>query len=115
MMHDIEVYLGIYMIVMIPLGGSNLMAVLLHWQIQRVRYMVNYQVQAAWTRMDNNIKNSVLSSSKCPGFVRTVYYKLRGVLASMIPNPQEEAARHQAAGGGLTGAIKNSLSGCQIF
>ena len=115
MMHDIEVYLGFYMIVMIPLGGSNLMAVLLHWQIQRVRYMVNYQVQAAWTRMDNNIKNSVLSSSKCPGFVRTVYYKLRGVLASMIPNPQEEAARHQAAGGGLTGAIKNSLSGCQIF
>ena len=115
MMHDIELYLGFYLIVMIPLGGSNLMAVLLHWQIQRVRYMVNYQVQAAWTRMDNNIKNSVLSSSKCPGFVRTVYYKLRGVLASMIPNPQEEAARHQAAGGGLTGAIKNSLSGCQIF
>ena len=77
--------------------------------------MANYQVQAAWTRVDNNIKNSVLSSSKCPGFVRTVYYKVREMFASMIPNAQQEAARHQAAGGGLTGAIKNSLSGCQIF
>ena len=100
---------------MLPFGGANLMAILLHWQIQRVRYLVNYQVQAAWKRMDDNIKGSVLSSSKCPGFVRTVYYKIRGMLASMIPNPEEEAQRHQAAGGGITGAIKNSLGGCQIF
>ena len=33
----------------------------------------------------------------------------------MIPDAQAEAERQQAAGGGITGAIKNSLGGCQIF
>ena len=87
MKHDIEVCLGFYMIVMALLGGSNLLAIMLYWQLMRVRYMVNYGCQAAWKRLDENIKKSVLDSPRCPGMVRTVYQKVRGLMASMIPDP----------------------------
>ena len=118
MKHDIEVYLGFYMIVMALLGGSNLLAIMLYWQLMRVRYMVNYGCQAAWKRMDESIKKNVLDSPRCPGVVRTVYQKVRGLMASMIPDPQAEAAAQEAAGGGgggIGGAVRNAMSSCEIF
>ena len=87
MKHDTEVYLGFYMIVMALLGGGNLLAVMLYWQLMRVRYMVNYGCQAGWKRLDENIKKYVLDSPRCPSMVRTAYQKVRGLMASMIPDP----------------------------
>ena len=85
--HDVEVYLGFYLIVMALLGGGNLLAVMLYWQLMRVRYMVSYGCQGGWKRMDEKIKKNVLDSPRCPGMVRTGYQKVKGLLASMIPDP----------------------------
>ena len=93
MKYDVEVYLGFYMIIMMVFGGGNILALMLYWQLMRVRYMVNYGCQAGWKRMDDNIKKYVLDSPRCPAFARTAYYKIRGFMASMIPDPQAEGAR----------------------
>ena len=105
MKYDIEAYLGFYLIVMLVFGSGNLLSIMLYWQLMRVRYMVSYGVQGAWTRVDARIKNSILGHPRCPGVVRTVYYKVRNFAASMIPDPQAEAARQQNNGGGITGAL----------
>lgn len=114
MKYDIEVYLGFYMIVMMFVGASNLMAIMLYWQLTRVKYMVNYGAQAAWKRLDDNIKKYVLDSPRCPGMARTGYYKVRGMMASMIPDPQAQAAAQQAGGGagGIAGAMQSAMSSC---
>ena len=113
--YDIEAYLGFYLIIMLFFGSSNLFAIMLYWQLARVRYMISNGVQAGWTRVDGTIKTKVLDSPRCPSMVRTGYQKLRGFLVSMIPDPQAEAARQQAAGGGITGALSNMMGNCQIF
>ena len=82
--------------------------------------MVNYGCQAAWKRMDETIKKKVLDSPRCPSIVRTVYQKVKGFMASMVPDPQAEAARQQAAeggagGGGIGGAVRNAMSNCTTF
>ena len=105
MKFDTECYLGFYLIVMCLIGSGNFLSVMLYWQLARVRYMVSYGVQGAWARFDNKIKNSILGHPRCPGMVRSVYYKVRGFMASMIPDPQAEAARQQAGGGGIMRAM----------
>ena len=120
MKHDIEVYLGFYMIAMTFIGAGSLVAIMLYFQFMRVRYMVNYGCQAAWKRMDDTIKKNVLDSPRCPSIVRTIYQKVKGFMISMVPDPQAEAARQAAAGGGaggggIGGAVRNAMSNCTTF
>ena len=88
MRYDIEVYLGFYLIIMLPFGSSNLFAIMLYWQLARVRYMISTGVQGGWTRVDGTIKSKILDSPRCPSMVRNGYQKARGFLISMIPDPQ---------------------------
>jgi hypothetical protein len=39
---DIEVYLGFYLIVVWAFGWSHLVAIMLYWQVLRIRYMLSY-------------------------------------------------------------------------
>ena len=52
---DIEVYLGVYLIVVWFFGMSQILSIVLYWQVLRVRYMINASVKEAFTRFDNVI------------------------------------------------------------
>ena len=77
---DTEVYLGIYLIVVWFIGWSNIITIFIFWQLLRIRYMINVNSQAAFRRVDQKIMGYIETA---PGFVKTVYMKLRGFMASM--------------------------------
>mmetsp|Transcript_9289 Transcript_9289/g.11353 ORF Transcript_9289/g.11353 Transcript_9289/m.11353 type:complete len:125 (+) Transcript_9289:511-885(+) len=52
--HDIEVYMGVYLTLGIPLGVSSIVTTLLYWQIMRMRYLMSPAVQQAFTRFDQS-------------------------------------------------------------
>lgn len=104
---DIEVYIGIYLIIVWFFGWSNFFQILIYWQLIRVRYMVNSNTQAAFARVDRQIM-TYMNHPSCPGIVKQLYIKIRGFLASMGDVEQQR----QAAGSGGLGSM---FSRCNIF
>jgi len=49
---DIEVYIGIYLIVVWFIGWSSFLSILMYWQIMRLRYMISTHIQMAFKRID---------------------------------------------------------------
>jgi hypothetical protein len=86
---DTEVYLGVYLVVVWFVGWSNFLTIVMFWQIMRVRFMMSAHSKAAFRRLDQKI-TTITSSSKCPSFVRNLYLKLRGFLASMTDLEQQQ-------------------------
>lgn len=99
MRSDIEVYLGIYLIVVWFLGWSNVIQIFLYWQLMRVRYMMSYNIQGAFRRLDIKL-SGYLSSPSCPAMVRTAYQKMKTFLIGMTDmSEQQRAAAGSGAGG----------------
>ena len=46
----------------------------------RMRYLMSPACQEAYTRFDQSVSMNVLSHRWCPGFVGTLYTKIRGFL-----------------------------------
>ena len=44
MRSDIEVYIGLYLIVVWFLGWSSFIEIILYWQLMRMRYMMSYNI-----------------------------------------------------------------------
>jgi hypothetical protein len=80
---DTEVLIGFYLIVVWFLGWSSLLTIMMYWQIQRLRYMISVNQQAAFKRIDIKI-NGILSKPFVPAVVRSVYLKGSGFLSSMV-------------------------------
>jgi hypothetical protein len=101
-----EVYIGIYLIVVWFLGWSTLLSIMMYWQIMRLRYMINANTKSAFGRLHGKI-NAVLAKPFAPGIVRNLYLKASGFLSSMA-----DAEMNQAAGGNAGGSM---FSKCSIF
>ena len=82
MRSDTEVYLGFYLQAVWFIGWSNLLTIMMYWQLLRVRYMVSVNIQGAFRRLDVKI-SGYLSKPSCPAMVRTVYQKVKGFMVSM--------------------------------
>lgn len=105
MRSDFEVYIGLYLIIGWFIGQSNILQILIFWQITRMRYMTSYNVQAALRRLDIKISGYTQSPS-CPQIIRTIYIKIKNFMASM--SDAEAQARQAQSGGSL-------FSRCDIF
>lgn len=82
MRSDIEIYLGFYLIIGWFLGWSNLIQIVLFWQLMRVRYMMSYNIQGAFRRLDTKL-SGFLNSASSPAIIRTAYLKIKGFMVSM--------------------------------
>jgi len=89
---DLEVYIGFYLIVVYFFGWSHFTGIILYWQTQRIRYMINYGLQHAYIRFDTKLNANLLSKPVCPAFVRTLYSTVKGMMQSMSAPPSAEQA-----------------------
>lgn len=103
---DVEVYIGIYLIVVWFLGWSHFLSIIIYWQLIRIKYFINYNTQAAFRRLDIKI-TGITNSPSCPGLISRFYTTARGFISSM-------GSMEQAAGGAGAGA-GGLLSRCDIF
>ena len=55
MKSDMEVYIGIYLIIVWFLGWSSLLSILMYWQIMRLRYTINANSKSAFARVNAKI------------------------------------------------------------
>jgi hypothetical protein len=108
-----EVYLGFYLIIVWMLGWSHAIAILLFWQMMRVRYITSGECQAAWSRFDQTIDRNLLSKSWCPGLVTTAYSKVKALMASYAAPPAPPAAN--AGGEGGPSMMQRAKDACNIF
>ena len=109
MRSDIELYIGFFQVVGIFFGYSTMFSALIYWQLMRVRYLMSYNIQGAFRRLDTKILGFTNSPS-CPGIVRTAYTKIRAFMEGMSDMGQNAGADGAArpAAGGL-------LSRCAVF
>mmetsp|Transcript_24685 Transcript_24685/g.21917 ORF Transcript_24685/g.21917 Transcript_24685/m.21917 type:complete len:119 (-) Transcript_24685:8-364(-) len=87
---DLEIYIGIYLILGIFLGWSTLMSVFFYSQFIRLKYMINSHTQQAFIRF-RVIVDGYANSPKAPGFVKTVWDKVKSGAAwlTKVEQPQE--------------------------
>ena len=52
---DIEIYVGLYLLIGWFFSLSILLQILLYWQVLRIRYMLNDEIKAAFGRFDGNV------------------------------------------------------------
>lgn len=107
---DVEVYIGIYVVAVWFIGWSNILTIMMYWQIMRLRYMMSANVQGAFTRVHSKILGYT-GHRMVPSIVRLAYLKVSGFLSGMVESEMNQAAGGQPASGGLSGM----LSRCNIF
>jgi hypothetical protein len=90
---------------------SSLFSALIYWQLMRIRYLMSYNIQGAFRRLDGKI-SGFTNSPSCPGIIRTVYEKARGFMISMSDMGQNGQPN---AAGGASGGLGGMMSRCNIF
>ena len=56
---DIEIYLGLYLIVVWFVKRSHLFSIVVYWQLLRVRYMIGGLTSEAFTRLDRKLLQNI--------------------------------------------------------
>ena len=107
---DWEAYVGFYLVFSILVGMSSFIGAIFYWQMMRMRYMFQPELQASFTRIDTTIQ-SYLHHPYVPAIVGTVYFKIKGLVAGIV-DVKGHADKVQENGGGYLGALKSS---CTIF
>lgn len=79
---DIEVYIGFYLIVTWFLGWSNIISIIVYWQLLRIKYIINYNTKAAFTRIDEKI-SAFVNTPSCPRIVGMAYGKIKSFMSYM--------------------------------
>lgn len=92
---NVEVGIGVFMILELLTPARNFFLVILYWQLLRVRYMISPQLQEAF-RMLNATILRVTTHPRCPQIVGTLYAKIQALASRMTDMSQAQAA---AAGG----------------
>jgi hypothetical protein len=89
---DLEVYIGIYLIAVWFIGWSNLIIILVHWQLMRVKYVINYTTQLSFRKVDGQI------TAKMPAVLLPLYLKLKTFMSYMasMDQPQPGAQQQQS-------------------
>jgi len=87
---DLEIYVGIYLLVGIFIGFSSLISVFFYSQFIRLKYMLNYTTKQAFERFRVMIDGSV-NSPNMPGLIKTVWGKIKDAAAWLVKfeQPQE--------------------------
>jgi hypothetical protein len=80
---DLEIYVGVYLIVAILIGRSSFMNAIMFWQMMRLRYMMNTATQLAFQRFDATI-HTYLAHQYCPRLVQSAYATVKTVLSGMV-------------------------------
>jgi len=68
-----EVYVGIYLIVGILIGGSNIMAACFYWQMIRMRYTICPDLKAAFAKTHSDIL-MYMDYPVVPESIRNMYF-----------------------------------------
>ena len=87
---DLEVYIGVYLIVGWFLGWSSLISIFFYWQYMRLKYMLNYNTKLAFTKFATTIDGYV-NRPAVPGLLKTGWTKAKDLCAYMarVDQPQE--------------------------
>ncbi|RLN62231.1 hypothetical protein BBP00_00004912 [Phytophthora kernoviae] len=93
---NIEVVIGVALILELLTPSRNFLLLMLYWQVLRVRYMISPQLQEAFRILHMTIL-TVVNHPRCPAVLASVYGKIHTFAAKMA-DPQQQ---QQAAGGGL--------------
>jgi tetratricopeptide (TPR) repeat protein len=97
---NIEVALGLALVVELLSPARNVLLVVLYWQVLRVRYMISPPLQDAFRRLHAALL-SVTSHPRCPAFLRSAYTKLHAFAWKMVEvNTQQQAGAGAGAGAG---------------
>lgn len=88
MKSDMEVYIGFYLLVVWFFGWSHLLSILIYWQLLRIKYMINYNTQASFRRIDLKVGGFV-NRPQCPGLIKMAYTKVKNgmVYMSQLEDP----------------------------
>lgn len=94
---SVEVAIGLALLLEMLTPARNFLLTLLYWQLLRVRYMINPQLQEAF-RVLNAAILTLVHHPRCPALVARAYTKVQAFASSMADMAQQQ---QQAAGGGL--------------
>jgi len=86
---DLEIYVGIYLIIGWFFGWSSLVSIIFFWQFIRLKYMLNNQTQQAFVRFKGLIDGYVNAPS-CPGIVKTGWRKCQDLAAWSVKFDQQQ-------------------------
>ena len=75
----VEVFIIIYIIIMVIIGNQSFILVLFYGNFLRIKYMVNLSTQYAFTNVNNWIQTKIINNPSVPGILKVVIEKLRGV------------------------------------
>lgn len=79
---DIEIWLGIYLILVWFLRKSHIFSILCYWQLLRIKYMMGGSTKPAFKRFDRTVL-SVANNPQCPLMIKQGHSKLREALIGM--------------------------------
>jgi stress-induced-phosphoprotein 1 len=89
---DIEVGVGVIIIVQMVTPFRNFILLFVYWQFLRIRYIVSPQIKGSFSTLDQKM-GTVFNHKYAPPFFASGYDKLKGLLASQtrLPEPGESA------------------------
>lgn len=100
---DLEIYIGIYLMVGWFLGWSSIISIFFFWQYMRIKYMINYNTQLAFRKFANTI-DGYINKPSMPGLLQTGWSKIKQLCAYMVQTDQPQE-----------GGAARSPSMCTIF
>lgn len=103
---SVEVGIGMALLVEMLTPARNFLLTILYWQLLRVRYMINPQLQEAFRVLNATIL-TLVHHPRCPAVVATVYAKIQKFAISMADVQQQQAA---VGGGGVAAGLANKCT-----
>jgi Transmembrane protein 33/Nucleoporin POM33 len=74
---DLEIYLGFYLLLVWLIGRSHIIAILMYWQLLRIKYMLGTATTQSFRRIDRGIKDLIVVNPWCPMAVVNGHRKVR--------------------------------------
>ena len=107
----LEAMVGIFLVFACFFMSRTVLLTFIYWQIMHARYMMDYQIRAAFTRIHAKIQ-SVLS--RIP-FLLNLYLKLSGYLGQMVDPQRLQEQMQGGAGTGAAGMAAGLMKKCSIM
>jgi stress-induced-phosphoprotein 1 len=87
---NMEVFIGVCLILELLTPSRNFMLLIIYWQLLRVRYMINTQIQHAFRQLNAGIVQ-VTHHPKCPAFIGQGYRKIQSFAHKLTDIEQQQA------------------------
>jgi len=88
----LEVFTGLYLILLLLTPYRNFLSLLLHWQYLQFRVAIDRvgEVRDVFKQLDEKIRTKLTSHPSCPAAIRNSYDVFRVKLAEMVKQPQTQ-------------------------